>query len=810
MLRLSLAQASALLLALAPLGRAQGAREHVEPELGYRIQAPPVPWALGRIENPPGVSHTLKISRADEHGEASLTVYVLDQNPGADAVAAATLAERRYASDRGCTKVARLGNRVRFDYGPETGRYSVSQRYHAHHGHLYVVQCAAPAARFDAELIELAAIEATFAFVDIADPAAAERAALHRRLAARCGSEVAWAADWPAAARRAAAEGRLVIVLVERYRGVPVGQTVARSTAFVDPEVVELVRERFVAYEWRDPSGAPFEDPAVYGLGGSTFGHGVLFVRPNGTVAGECVSFVPGAVYHRALEVLAAESAGASTGSLDAATCLRRGELARCDELLRAPATPAEWRLKGALLARQRRGEEALAAYARADGDTAVESAAILSRLGRYYDAEERIRATATSPDAPPAARFVFAIARAMRLGLEPIQPELAALCKDHPDSPWAWRAAAMLVGTGILSGLDPIAWLDPAVLAAGTPSAPEPLATADVARAEREAISFLLATQAPRGTWPLPMVSLVTADGPAAVAAAAIGATALLPHRARPEVRAAIDRALAYVLTVVLGPPATPSAHLFDYAVWAEIFGLRFLARCHREGVGDRPRLEAAMALLVGRLRVGRQAGGGWSYVRYPGVTDNSIGFVTAAAMRALEEAKAAGAVVEEDLLSRAAGVLVRLRRASGAFGYMALTGPGSDDAQAEAALRSPLYAHALQDAGAGDVDGIRRALDVYLAHRLHVRRERGKGLCHTGPEGHASYYLLYGYAFAAEAVRALPVAERARYCAALTEDVLYLRCADGGFCDNAAMGRSYGAAQALIAFSELAAAGR
>jgi len=147
---------------------------------------------------------------------------------------------------------------------------------------------------------------------------------------------------------------------------------------------------------------------------------------------------------------------------------------------------------------------------------------------------------------------------------------------------------------------------------------------------------------------------------------------------------------------------------------------------------------------------------------------------------------------------------VLAALRRPDGAFGYMIATGRGSGDA--ESSVRSPLCAMALAHAGQGGVDGVRAALDVYLKHREHVRKERGKVLCHTGPEGHASYYLLYGYAFAAEALALLPRDDRARYRAALLDDVLFMRTADGGFCDNAGMGRAYGAGMALQALRRLA----
>jgi hypothetical protein len=84
-------------------------------------------------------------------------------------------------------------------------------------------------------------------------------------------------------------------------------------------------------------------------------------------------------------------------------------------------------------------------------------------------------------------------------------------------------------------------------------------------------------------------------------------------------------------------------------------------------------------------------------------------------------------------------------------------------------------------------------------MKHHEHTRAEIGKVLCHTSPEGLASYYLLFGYLHAAEAVCELPRAERAKIRAALLEDVLATRTKDGGFCDNPVEGRPCGAAMAL-----------
>ena len=97
----------------------------------------------------------------------------------------------------------------------------------------------------------------------------------------------------------------------------------------------------------------------------------------------------------------------------------------------------------------------------------------------------------------------------------------------------------------------------------------------------------------------------------------------------------------------------------------------------------------------------------------------------------------------------------------------------------------------------GTGRGQGRPQGLSVHK----QVRRERGKGLCHTGPEGTASYYLIFGYAFAAEAVRELPEKERAKYREALAEDLLKLALEDGTFCDSPGIGRHYGTGMALRA---------
>jgi len=115
-------------------------------------------------------------------------------------------------------------------------------------------------------------------------------------------------------------------------------------------------------------------------------------------------------------------------------------------------------------------------------------------------------------------------------------------------------------------------------------------------------------------------------------------------------------------------------------------------------------------------------------------------------------------------------------MRGADGQFAYAPDAGGG--DARA-AAGRSPLCALALDRAlratgREGDLPGVRRALALFVAHQQDLRAEVGKDLCHTGPLAQASYYFLYDHLHAAEAVQALPEAERAPLRAAIRTALL------------------------------------
>ena len=782
-MRLALASAL-LLLAAGP----QDPPGFVNREYGFRIARPDASWVVEELSNVRQAQYGVRLYRKGDAAQAAVTVYV-SKAEAPDADRHCDRVEKKFGKlgnlTRGKSTVAGLETPwLTFDYPSGAKTYRLQQHYFIRNGHVFTVQSAALADGFARHERVFRAIVGSFAFVE------ATGASL-KKLAARCGSEIDWAADWAEASRRAAREKKLIVVVAEIYRGFKIDPT-APAAVFMDPDVVELMRERFVALRWNETSRAPIQDPRRYGMGPMTFGRGILFATPDARVAGECPALNPYFFYARAVEILDEnpEFTGTSVPK-NAADHLRRGELEEAWELLKRPSSAAEHRLQADLLRKLRLGEEALRALKRA-GAPDLERAKILVQLGRLKEAEAILRKEPPGPEA----RFWLGVVRfGLKMEAARVWEEVT---KKWPDSRWAWMAAAIL---GLLpevsgGGTPRVGWPEERVMKALRES-PSERAARD--RAEKDGVATLLGRQLENGSFITPL-SLSGRSGGFGAAVTAICAASLMGAGKTDD---AVDRALRFILEEQKAGVLSLKGKLFDMAIWGQIFSVRFLSRCVSAGVGDRRELVGAMNAIIKDMAAEQDRSGGWAYALRGG---NSIGFVTAAAALALMDARKAGAKVPEKMLDKALNVLEQLRHPSGSFGYMLSSGRGSADRQAEASLRSPLYAFALHRGGKGGVDAIRRAFDIYLKHRRHVRKERGKTLCHTGPEGTASYYLLYGYAFMAEALAALPVRDRARYREAILDDVLAARRQDGSFLDNPTMGRAYGTGMALLTFRHLA----
>ncbi|MBI4613337.1 MAG: hypothetical protein HY720_06970 [Planctomycetes bacterium] len=829
-----------LVVLLTPDGVAQqedGAYEN--DRWGFRIEKQDGGW---RIEERAKGNAAVEISltRADRELQAQVVIAV---EPAPEGEEPASLAERTLAALQGQEaysepRAARLsvagmeapGLSV-VTKGADGVTYRVEQFYIVHEGLRYTLRHLAPVDTFEAALPRLRRIWEGLSFRPLSPEASEDREL--RRLAARCGSDLPLAQSWEEASRRAAAEGRAILVVARFYPGFQLSDPTF-SGPLGDPDVRELLRERFVLLRLTGEMEIPLRSPEVYGLSGTTFGEAVLVVHADGRVLDETSILderLLDAFLVRALGK-SPEFAGSAAVPEDllerAAFHLRRGELDLVLEDVKGLDSPATLRLGAAVLRRRLEGDAAIAVLERArtqdDGSLAADldadQGALLIRLGRIEEARDRLAGTLERhPEhvrVPEVLYWLGACEHRLQ-GKAAAEKRWRELASAFPDSPWAWRAAGTLLGTafGLGAGV-PLEWPSDAVLASRREVAAERLPINQAAKAKEAAVAYLLKSQRADGSWTSPTelsVAYVGRPNEFTDAVTALAALALFEEGGEDEEgpKAAVRRALDFLLASHARWQALGELPLFmDYRVWSQALTLAFLARCRVAGIGDRAALDRTMGELVGGLSKKERTGGGWSYLLRTDLAgariEQSISFVTATVLLSLLSARAAGAEVPVPLLERAAACLEGMRNPDGTYEYMTR---GADGAAAEhpagAAGRGPLCALALFRAGRADARELRRSLELFVLHRETLDRERGKSLLHTGPQGQGSHYVLFDYAFAALAAASLPAGEREPYPAAILSGVLAARSIDGSYRDQERQGSDYGTAMALLAFRNL-----
>ena len=786
-MRLTMLASVALLLCLAPSVRVVAADKVYEnTEFGFKIDNPEE-WTFSEPSPPDDILFSVKLAKVKNNTETSVTIHIAERgndvnnsNEVRDAV------EQLWKRDEQLSNIKRgkaryAGQDAQWLKGTyDTGtRYTLRQNFLVTEDYIYVLQELAPEKEFKDAEKTFEPLLKSFHFIEIDE----DRTRL-MELADYCGSEIKFAGSWQQAATRAQEQDRLVLVIFEVYRGVIEGRFSDRSL-FMHPDIVEIVNERFVPWFWEPGSGAPFDDPREFGLGPSTFGNGIMFATAAGRIVGQTTTLDPYHVYDRCREVLKEHPGAPAENDKNPKELLRRGELEVVAELLVEPIGKDAWALAYELHRKLRNGEEALNACEQMEGSD-FDEALIHVHMGEFAKAEKLLARSKEPQD-----MFFHCVAVAQQKGFDAVKDKLRELALGHPANRWAWLAAAVLTEERLIGVLDMATWPEQAQVDAW--SIPKYEIETDLEKARRGALDYLLLKQDSDGKWINPRSNR---SGLFDVAIASICGTSLLPHKEEVLVQAALDKANEFIVEsdLKLDPEL-----LFDYTIWAEIFALDFLARCNEHGIGDRGKNSKAMKALIKDLEANQYPGGGWGYFHSADIPDNTIGFVTAPAILALQRANENGAKVPPRMLEKALKSIEVLHHEGGTFGYMWATGPTKPGREAEASLRSPLYALALNRGEKGDKDVIRKALDAYVRFHDHTIKERGKTVCHTGPEATAAYYLLFGYRFAAEAVLELPEKEQEKYRKVLLKDVQQYRLEDGSFCDYLSVGREYGAGMAL-----------
>jgi hypothetical protein len=678
-------------------------------------------------------------------------------------------------------------------------------------GFQYRIQFHAPAENFDEHWPNAQKLLESFRLIEV-DAETAKQQSL-AQLAARCGSLVNWAPHWKDAAERATSEGKLIVVAIHSIPGFNLGDPLMQGP-FSDHEVITLMNNRFVGFVWHRGNDAPFVDAEVFGLGPSTFGTGLLIVKPTGEVVRQV--FLPSGLFvAEAMRTVLAGSPGVSPP-------LMRTDLSQAKRLQFAldhgmMERAAEWsvplpssgRAEDPAFSLQRARyfrilRDAKAGIAAAelglanDPEPAVRSALLLELTGLHMGARQMdqavVRAASLSQliegtsssepisDADEAKLYLSFIMLAWAQG-EKGEAMLYSqeLCKKFPEHPEAWIAAAALVGPAFKTNTPPdLGWPDDyAFEAAQIPIAAAPVELLDIESALNDAVAWLLVAQEEEGHWRTPhgIGEAQKAPDPVTMATQAIAIKSLLDYAAASDDQdhaehcrdAALRGLERYLANRELVRKHPREVAYMDYTCWGSSYGAYGMVAVldHFNAGNINPsrhmlgKIHGELRYLVGDLVRIQQQNGGWSYYLSGEIggeaTVAAMSFTTATVLMALEDAQRHEFEVDAAVMDRGYDCLLSMRGTNAAFEYM-ITGAQEHTAgQVEilgGAARGPLCTQALVEAGRLNPGTMVVPFERYVEHLPTYGDQSRRALMHCGPQTQGSHYLTYDYATGAAAL--------------------------------------------------------
>ena len=841
------------------------------PEVGLRLTIPDVGWVHQENRGMEGLK-TISIGPESAGSLIALSIQLsVIADDSAEALQAHILKLRgSIAGQESITDVEDLeldiaGRRAQ---GLKVVQAASGQVFRVHlvflraRGIQYRIQFHAPRPQFDEQWIIAKQVLDGFALTEL-DAAAQDHVRL-RGLAARCGSQIPWAADWDDAARRAREEGRLIVVSVFAQRGFELGNALNEGV-FMSPGVIALMNHRFVGWQWSTGMPAPFVDHDVFGLSPSTFGVGLLVCTPDGKVVrqiflplAELVADALRSVLHEYPKLAPPPTTSSTNRAEQVAFLIDSGQLDDARALLGEPVegeTSAVAYERVRLHHVKREGEAALSALgltrsaATSKSGTMptpatllLEEAQIQIGMGRTDTAEELLlRCLKRNPNAAQQAE-----ARHMQGALswakgdsEKARAQWMAVTRDYPEQPAAWIAAAGILGPALKMELLPdVSWPSEtleqlAVIPEPAPRGSMPVITSSLS----DAIDWLIEAQRSDGAWDLPFAERNTHPAPDQIAMASQAICTQALARAAREYQGLSSKRVAQCRTAALlglkrylTNSELVRAHprpvaFMDYTCWGSSYGLFCLTDVLQSNQGltdaltdnERKAVKVEVAHLIADLVRVQAPNGGWSYY-ISGVidgqsSDTAMSFTTATVLNALNAARTQGFEVPTETIERGYARLASMRGTNGIWEYMR-QGSGSHTPGAVppqgAAARGPLCALAMWRGGLLDAEVMKPAFKTYTEYLDGFGAEARKALMHAGMHTQGSHYLLYDYSTAAEALRstddaALDSDTRQRARNAILRQLARCRNADGSFVDNPIIGCAPGTGLAIFTLLDL-----
>ena len=323
-----------------------------------------------------------------------------------------------------------------------------------------------------------------------------------------------------------------------------------------------------------------------------------------------------------------------------------------------------------------------------------------------------------------------------------------------------------------------------------------------------RTAVTQLLSMQESDGTWPYEGVYRVRGKIPIGyrIGGTALVGEALLHSTPRDDkkVFSAIARGIDYILAALEDPRMAPSKkNAYDVRVWGHCYALEFFCqlRGSKRFADHDKSIQKWIPKLVDALIAEELPGGGWNYAN----RRQHAAFVTAPVTQALLLARSQGEKVPAEVFERSRKILLGSRVDTGAFTYSGRSAGQAESPRAKmpgSIGRSPLCETTLTLLGGGSNRAIQAALDAFHLHWDELEKRRKKTGTHAGPYGIAPYYFYFAHRYAAQAIQALPPADRAAERQRMRDVLLRTRDEDGTWNDRVfKRSRNFGSAMAVLA---------
>jgi RNA polymerase sigma factor (sigma-70 family) len=628
-----------------------------------------------------------------------------------------------------------------------------------------------------------------------------------------------WETSVARALERAREEKKLVLACARagwRAEDSTFAERMLRMTALADPDVVALVRERFVpvrvsyspaAYVQARERNLGSADPLA-ALGGKVQdakGLALVVSEPDGSVVatlGNIGTFDRDLVLRLLVGALARPSPAEEK---DPWKLLRRGDLAAAEKLFAAlGGREGKYGLsrvasyRGDHAAALRLAEPLVSGEGPFRHEALVQSGQALLRLGHFGEAVKRLQDAAEGPAGPRSAEAGFDLGRLrFRAGeVDKARDAWRRVIDRHPGSLSAVTSRARLVWEDALAGYDNLTALG----VDGLPAQTEVDRSRDEARCVERGIDYLLGQQGPEGYW-----SAAQSDS-YRVAVTALAARSLhlwggaLQGERKRKAAGAVAQATAWLdAEVKTAEPRTfdsfGAAYLLDYLVDLE--------ETKAPVRGD---VKAAVRLLL----AGQCPHGGWSYNFRFGVSwKGGVGgwpktdkgrehsMNTGPALLALTRARALGYEVPAEALAEGRRALLGMREKAGSWTYTYpeprnFTGPDQSIA------RAPVCEQALLRLGGGSKADLEATLALFMKYRRDLRSVAKLTESWLGPRCYSSYFYFFAYDHAARAIAEHKDGAKERL-RELRDDLLRVVEVDGTWVDFDAIGKPYGTAMAL-----------